>query len=71
MTENTKKEKENQKHQKNNLKSVFFIPHTTNSGLAKALREKENKVEDITGNKVKIVERGGKKLLDILSNKDP
>ena len=56
---------------KNNIKSVLFIPHTNNSELAKALREKETKMEDITGNKVKIVERGGKKLIDILSNKDP
>ena len=46
--------------------SVLFVPHTTDSNLAKKLREKEETLKEITGNKIKIVERAGVKLQDIL-----
>ena len=45
-----------QKGQKNKeSKSVMFIPHTQNSELARELHEREQKIQDITGDKVKIV----------------
>ena len=56
---------------KQQVKSVIFVPHTRNSGLAKDLKEKENKLQEVTGDKVKIVERAGKKLENIIAGKDP
>ena len=46
----------------------MFIPHTRNSGLAKELKDKETR---LTGENVKIVERAGSKLENILTSKDP
>ena len=65
---NYKKPKNNTNY---NIKSVMFVPHTTNSGLAKVLREKEETIENVTGDRIKIVERSGRRLEDILSSKDP
>ena len=45
---------------------MLFVPHTTDSNLAKKLREKEETLKEITANKIKIVERAGVKLQDIL-----
>ena len=56
---------------KQQVKSVIFVPHTRNSGLARDLKEKENKLQEVTGDKVKIVERAGKKLENIIAGKDP
>ena len=42
--------------------SVLFVPHTTDSNLAKKLREKEETLKEITSNKIKIVERERVKL---------
>ena len=53
------------------VKSVIFIPHTRDSKLATLLRERESKLVETTGDKVKIVERAGRKIEDILTNKDP
>ena len=50
--------------------SVLFVPHTTNSNLAKEIREREEDLKEITGSRVKVVERAGMKLQDILV-KDP
>ena len=52
-------------------KSVIFVSHTVGSGLARQLRLKEEKLKDLTGEKVKIVERSGTKLEDLVSGKDP
>ena len=57
--------------QNNKIKSVIFIPHTRNSELAAELRITENKLEEVTGNKIKIVEKGGRKLENLLTDKDP
>ena len=51
--------------------SVIFVPHTENSELAKQLKEGDKKIRDITGNKIKVVERCGVKLKDLLTGKDP
>ena len=50
--------------------SVLFVPHTTGSNLAKEIRKKEDILKDVTGNKVKVVERAGMKIQDLLV-KDP
>ena len=39
--------------------------------MAKELRMKEEKLKDLTGEKVKIVERSGMKLEDLVAGKDP
>ena len=52
-------------------KSVIFVPHTVGSGLARELRSKEEKMKEITGDKIKIVEKSGIKLEDALTGKDP
>ena len=53
-------------HRNDDVSSVLFVPHTVDSGLAKILKEKENKLKEITGNKMKIVEKSGQKLEDII-----
>ena len=52
-------------------KAVMFAPYTAGSALTKELREAENKLGDSTGIKVKIVERCGTKIVDILTSSDP
>ena len=49
----------------------MFAPYTAGSALTKELREAENKLGDSTGIKVKIVERCGTKIVDILTSSDP
>ena len=44
----------------------MFIPYTEHSELASRLRDNEQKMEQQTGYRIKIVERGGMKLVDIL-----
>ena len=56
---------------KENVKTVIFVPHTVGSGLAKELRKSEEKLKNITGDGVKIVERSGRKLEEILTGSDP
>ena len=51
--------------------TVIFVPHTVGSGLAKELKSKEEKLKDLTGERVKIVERSGMKLEDLVAGKDP
>ena len=53
------------------IKSVTFVPHTWDSLLAKELKMKETEMLKITGEKVKVVEKAGNKLDDILTRRDP
>ena len=50
---------------------MIFTPFTTNSELAKSLREAEIRLESLTGYKLKVVERAGSKLEDVLHRSDP
>ena len=59
------------KADKNKTKAVLFVPYTTGSILAKRLREAEENLLQSTGYKLKIVERGGTKLEDLLHRSDP
>ena len=52
------------------IKAVVFVPYTTNSLLAKRMREEEIVLEKMTGYRLKVVERGGTKLEDILVKKN-
>ena len=53
-------------------KTVIFIQHTHESSLAKRIREKLEKLEEAGGNiKIKIVERAGDKIVDLLHRSNP
>ena len=49
----------------------MFVPNTAHSELATMLRESEEKLETMTGFRLKIVEKVGMKLVDILHKADP
>jgi hypothetical protein len=66
-----KAEKTDKMNDKNKAKAVLFVPYTIGSTLAKRMREAEEKLMGITGYKLKIVERGGTKLEDLLHRADP
>ena len=53
------------------VKAVMFVPFTPGSELARKLRENEEKMGKFTNNKLKIVERAGVKLQDILTKANP
>ena len=68
-----KKHENHEKHDKKEhpIKSVMYVPQTPGSELAKLLRTNEEQLAKITGNKVKIIERAGVKLQDILTTANP
>ena len=49
----------------------MFVPYTRGSGLAKQVGDAEEKMESRTGYKIKIVERSGTTLMDILHKSKP
>ena len=53
------------------IKAVMFAPCTVGSQLTKELRKAENGLGESTGAKLKIVERCGMKISDILTSSDP
>ena len=59
------------KDPKKKVKAVMFVPYTRHSELATRLRESEERMCDITGYKLKIAEKGGTKLVDILHKANP
>ena len=50
---------------------MMFVPNTPRSGLLNRLKDVENKVADLTGDKVRLVERAGTKLRFLLVSSDP
>ena len=52
-------------------KAVLFAPYTHHSTLARDLRQAELKLEELTGYKLKVVERAGMRLEDLLCKADP
>jgi hypothetical protein len=53
------------------VKAMMFVPYTAHSGLAMRMRENEEKMEKKTGYRLKIVEKGGTKLIDLLHKANP
>ena len=49
----------------------MFVPYTHGGELARRLREAEMKLEEQTGIRIKIVERTGTQLVDILHRSNP
>ena len=52
-------------------KAVISVPFTPNSALAKELREVEESMENLTGTRLKIVEKAGIQLKRILVKSNP
>ena len=63
--------KKDQAGQEEHVKAVIFVPYTRGSTLAKRMREAEVKLQSMTGYRLKVVERSGTKLQDILHKSDP
>ena len=55
---------------KEKIMSVLFVPHTEGSLLAKKWREKLELFEKVGDIKLKVVERAGSKLVDLLHKSD-
>ena len=51
--------------------SVLFVPKTQDSGLATRLQEAEHRLAAITKEWVRVVERGGKGVLQLLHTNNP
>ena len=58
-------------NKKSKIKSVMFVPHTPGSELAKKLRLNEEHLAKLSENRVKIVERTGTKIVDLLTRSNP
>ena len=58
--------------QQGRIEAVMFLPHTPGGVLAKKLQEKEDTLVKLHKiGRVKMIERGGRRLKDILTVKDP
>ena len=66
-----KRRREKKSGESKTVKSVMFVPYTAHSELAARLRESEERLEVMTGFKLKIVEKVGMKLVDLLHKADP
>ena len=66
QTTNNKKEE-----QELPVMAVMFVPCTPGGALAKLLRENEEKMGKFAKNKIKIIERAGIKLQDVLTRSNP
>ena len=51
--------------------TVFFVPRTPNGELATLLREAEQDIAKLTGDRIKIVEKSGKMMKSSLQNSNP
>ena len=69
--EQTQDREQKSEQQQENVKAVMFVPYTVGSILAKQMRDAENTLQSMTGYRLKIVERAGTKLEDILTKADP
>ena len=70
---NTRKQKEERlkKQKQKPILTVMFVPKTVGGKLAKELRDVDNKLSEITEDRVKIVERSGIKLRSLFHKANP
>ena len=74
---NARKRKERSNEEKSNLekddkcKTVIFIQHTPHSELAQKIRKRLSELEKVGKVKIKLVERAGTKLVDLLHKSNP
>ena len=71
MYEKGKKKDRSKPKTKSKIKAVMVVPFTKNSELAKRYRQNEYRMEDITDYRMKITERVGVKLVDMLTSSNP
>ena len=50
---------------------MVFVPYTSHSNLANGLRTNEEKLDGMAGYRMKVVEKGGIKLVDLLHKANP
>ena len=65
------KEEKKEKEKEKDFTSVLFVNQTPNGVLAKKLQKVENDISKLTGDRVKIVERGGTTLKRMLVKSNP
>ena len=65
------KEDEDTVEKKKKYQTVVFVEHSKHSELIKRMRKKLQKIEEVGRIKVKLVERVGEKIVDILHKSDP
>ena len=65
------KTKTEERKNKKDPKAVIFVPYTHNSILAKELRKVEETMEMLTGTRIKIVEKAGMQLKQLLVKSNP
>jgi hypothetical protein len=65
------KKADDKSKEKSKVKAVMFVPFTKHSELANRLRDNEEKMKSMSGYRMKIVERGGSKLVDLLHKANP
>ena len=65
------KKSKKQKEESPEIVTVIFVPQTPKGELAKRLQIVENKISKLTGERVKIVERGGTQVKQILVKSNP
>ena len=54
------------------IEGIMFVPHTPGGALAKALQSEDDRYSSLYKTaRVRIIERGGRKIKDILGRKDP
>ena len=76
ITETKKRKKgeektKTQEEEKLKILSVMFVPYTKGRELARRMRKADEELAKQTGNKIKIVEKTGFKLIDTLHKADP
>ena len=63
--------KETKETNESKIKAVMFVPYTEGGELARKLRENVENINKLTNNRVKIIERTGIELQDLLTKSDP
>ena len=66
----TRKEKESEADRDTKIQAVMFIQHTPYSEMAKRMRKKLESLEKLGQFKIKLVERAGNKVVDVLHKSD-
>ena len=53
------------------IASVMFVQRTPNGVLAEGIRREEDTISRLSGHRVKIIEKAGRKLSELLVKSDP
>ena len=67
----TSEDKSGEKEKRTEIKGVLFVPHTEKSELSKRIREKLKAFETVSALRIKVIERTGEKLVEVLHKSNP